>query len=196
MIRSSRAQNEEETVSLLSVQFSIVHEAIRSLVYFRELQKVVNKDEKFWVVTKNAHLQSFVTSWSKCFGSPRESTHWKKSILVNSEFKRKLRLHVGLNARGFEKYAKELLNFRNRVLSHTDASLSSLHIPSMDVALESLLFLHGALREELASFKNLPVPTLYKGPLCVPTWISNLQEESSALIRTAHGATQGVDEYQ
>lgn len=196
MIRSTRAQNEEETVSLLSVQFSIVNEAIRSLVYFRELQEIVKNDEKFWVVTKNAHLQSFVTSWAKCFGSPRESTHWKKSILVNSEFKRKLRLHVGLNARGFEKYAKELLSFRNRVLSHTDASLRSLNIPSMDVALESLIFLHGALREELDLLKKLPAPILYKGPLCVPTWISNLKEESSALIGTAHGATQGMDEYQ
>jgi transposase-like protein len=196
VITSSRTQNEEETVKLLSVQFSIIHNSIRSLIYFRELQKHVTDQDKFWVVTKNAHLQSFVTSWTKCFGGPREGTHWKKSILVNSEFKRKLRLHVGLNARGFEKYTKAMLGFRNQVLSHTDVSLVSLHIPSMDAALEALLFLHDALRGELASLNKLPVPTLYKGPLCVPTWFSNLQAESSALISAAYSSTHGMDEYQ
>ena len=195
MITSSRVQNDEETVKLLSVQFSIVHGAIRSLVYFRELQKHVTDTDKFWVVTKNAHLQNFVTSWTKCFGGPREDTHWKKSILVSSEFKRKLRLNAGLNAKGFEKYAKAMLAFRNQVLSHTDVSLERLDIPSMDVALEALLFFNGALRDELTSLESLPTPVLYKGPLCVPTWISNLQEEASNLISAAYSATHGMDEY-
>lgn len=196
MIRSARSQNEEETLGLISVQFSIVYDAIRSLVYCRELQGLVTEGEKFWITTKSAHLQNFVTSWSKCFGSSREDTHWKKSILVKSEFKRKLRLHLGMNARGYEKYIKSVLAVRNKALSHTDLSLSMIYIPNMDLALESLVFLHHSLREELDLLKNLSTPILFKGPLSLEKWIENLKEESGKVIQTAHASTKGMSEYQ
>lgn len=196
MIRSARSQNEEETLNLVSVQFSIVYDAIRSLIYCRELQDVVAEGEKFWITTKIAHLQNFVTSWSKCFGSSREDTHWKKSILVKSAFKRKLRLHLDVNARGHEKYTKSVLAVRNKVLSHTDLSLSMIKIPDMDLALESLVFLHRSLREELDLLKNISAPILYSGPLSLEKWIVNLKEESGKVIKTAHASTKGMSEYQ
>ena len=196
MIRSSRAQSENETLELLSLQISIVYDAIRSLVYSRVLQNIVEEGEKFWISTKSAHLQSFITSWAKCFGSSRESTHWKKSILVNSEFRRKLRLHVDLNAIRFEKYTKSMLSVRNQVLSHTDASVRITQIPNMDVALKSLLYLHGALKDECNKLEGIPEPILYKGPLCMDKWIENLSKEANELICTAHSATKGIAEHQ
>lgn len=192
MAKQKKCISPENELRLIATQMEVVRSGIRSLVYFREIEKLDNKDKWFWLSTKNAHLQHFITSWSKCFGSYSEDTHWKKSILVRSAFTKGLFKVLGTDKHKFRLYLKEILTLRNSVFSHSEVQLKNVYIPKMDLALGSYRYFYKKLQERLEMSHILVID---HGPICLDMWIENLEEEAQKIITTAHSATEQLDEF-
>ena len=189
-------RDEELIVEIIRAQFKVIQDALRALIYFRIIRSELDTDSKFWISTGNSHLQSFVTGWSKCFGSKKEDTHWSKSVQNRQDFRRRLMLDTGFNARSMKNYVKLMISIRNKAFSHTDMSATDVFVPNLDKAQDLLKKLHGQLRLELQTSKNLPTPVLYRRPGCIDMWLSNLEEEAREVIDSAMKASADVSEYQ
>lgn len=190
-----KGMTDDQIAEVIGAQLMVINEAIRSLVYSRTIRGIGTRRGHFWVSTNNAHIQSFITAWSKCFGSKKDDTHWTKTTSNRQDFKRRLQRELDLNGRSFKNYFKSLLTIRNKVVSHTDLTSSDVFIPNLEQALDSLRFFHGELRKELQSLENLSTATLYRGP-CLDMWIANLTKEAEGIISAACIATQDIDEFQ
>jgi len=176
----------DKRLEVISFQITIIKNSLRSLVYFRELDEVISKEDHFWRATKFAHLQHFATGWCMCFGSKyTEKTHWKSTSSGHSEFKQKLLLHVNMSAMELDKYVKAMLAVRNKLLSHIDVGKKVISIPNFDTAVAAHVFLYDYLRKELVTTPQLTKVDV----LSIEMWMNNLTIEAEKVIKSAHSST-------
>ncbi len=192
MKKKSHQLSFDQESDLLLWQIDIIKTAIRSLIYFRNLDSTITLKSAFWMSTKNSHFQTFVTSWSKLFGNRGEDTHWNKIFVGRAEFKKHLKRHFDReSARKLSDYTKTILVLRNKVFSHTDTKLGVVKIPSLNRAYEFLVFIFEKIIKRLA---ELPIVCVVK-PADVRMWTTNLDGEAGKLIEIAYASTSNFEEH-
>jgi hypothetical protein len=136
-------------------QFPLVKRFVYHLIYYRVLGKAYNTHElkcEFWSHTIDAHLLQAVNHWCMVFGSDGcNPTHWKnlsKSNLDNLKrsFRDGLRDKMGLSDTEWNKYWKELTDFRNKYAAHRELTFSK-PIPNFDMALKIAYYYDYWIRE-------------------------------------------------
>lgn len=186
---------EEEHLQLVAHQMENIRNGLRSIIYFRLLSRLTNRDQHFWTATKNAHLGNFALSWAKSFGAFREQLHWRHSIpKPNKErFRQELYQGLGTDQHKFRIYLKSMLALRNELVAHRDLTGEMVFIPDCSMVIEAMKVLYRKLQSMLLDYRGFLVRD--NGPGCIQTWCDNVEEEASNYLNAAVSATQEIVEY-
>ncbi|HBP87369.1 MAG TPA: hypothetical protein PKK23_19160 [Nitrospirales bacterium] len=175
-------------------QFSIVKRFVYHLFYYRTLHASYKRHEiqsEFWVHTIDAHLSQAAISWCMVFGSHGcNPTHWKKLSQLNSQeieksFRAGLVTHTSLDMRAWEKYWKEMNEFRNEYVAHRHISFQK-PVPDFEVALKIAHYYDDWIRSLIAKGHSqeeeqfIPPATFDEPPLRESERF--LREEASLMI--------------
>ena len=77
---------EKDRLELIARQMDNLRGGIRSLIYFRLISERIKGESFFWLSTKIVHLEHFILSFTKAFGSPKEDLHWKSTLNNQADF--------------------------------------------------------------------------------------------------------------
>lgn len=148
------------------IQFPIVKRFVYHLIYYRVLYKAYyNRNLKceFWTHTIDAHLFQAASYWCMVFGSHGcNPTHWKNLTKRNSDelessFRDGLQAKTGLNMAEWERYWKEMTEFRNEYAAHRELTFTK-PIPNFDIALKIAYYYDHWIREIIS-------PDIFDEPL-------------------------------
>jgi hypothetical protein len=123
-------------------QFPLVKFFLCHLTYYRELHHTYRESElksPFWTFTIDAHLYGAVIYWCMVFGSEGcNRTHWKHLSdgdvnRLRESFRESLFKHTNFNASTWEKYWREMVDFRNEYVAHRGLSYKK-PVPYLDPA--------------------------------------------------------------
>lgn len=110
----------------------------------------------FWSLTSNAHLCQAVVSWCKVFGASGKNTevHWHKLSTDEAEtfkegFRGALSKNLGLCPDAWRKYCKEVKDFRDKYVAHTEIGFSE-PVPNLDIALDVAFLFDRWVRDVIA----------------------------------------------
>ena len=139
-------------------QFPLVKRFVYHITYFRVLRAAYGKNGlecEFWTHSIDAHLLQATICWCMVFGAHRQNEiHWKRLTDNNSKeledsFRTGLSAHAGIEWSQWQRYWKELTNFRNQFAAHRDLQYSG-PVPSFDTALKVTYFYDDWVREVIA----------------------------------------------
>ena len=142
---------------LIMMQFNLIHDAVRSLSYFRYIASS-KPTHVGWIYTKDVLAEHVVISWTKVFGTYGEETHWCKLsaipeiAAITKPFETANILSaVGMTAAEWGSYHSRMLTARNEFFAHFDMKSMTLHFPSLEPALDAALAYRAWLSELLNS---------------------------------------------
>ncbi len=146
----------DEQLELLGMQFHLLHDCIRSIIYFRVLTSVKDKQSS-WVYVADVLSDHLVQNWCKIFGSTGEKTHWKKLAKTKeikniiAPYSKDYILHAtSLSVEEWQEYHSNMLTARNEFFAHFDMDSMQLNYPNLDTALNSAI----SYREWLSDLLN------------------------------------------
>lgn len=179
-----------DQLDLLGMQFHLLHDCIRSIIYYRVL--VSSKDKKVpWGYITDVLSEHLTQNWCKIFGSTNEDTHWKQ-ISEKNEIKNLIAPYskdsilnaTSLSNDEWEDYHSNMLTLRNKYFAHFDIKAMQLHYPNLDVALNAAI----SYREWLSDLLNVVVDLAIKNGTIIknnalPTeaMLKQFSEEANAL---------------
>jgi len=129
-------------------QFPIAKEFVFHLTYYRALHKAYSESglkSEFWKYTIDSHLLQAAIKWCKVFGShSHNETHWKK---LNPDDEKEIRdcfidslnKSQGIDLKQWEVYWKEMTDFRNKYVAHTEIGFTA-PVPDFTKAMNIVLF--------------------------------------------------------
>lgn len=129
-------------------QFPIAKEFIFHLIYYRYLHKAyleTGLKSEFWKYTIDSHLLQAVIKWCMIFGSYGcNKTHLKKlnpteAKDIEKSFIDGLNKNLGIDAWQWKIYWKEMTDFRNKYVAHTDIGFNA-PVPNFTKALDIIFF--------------------------------------------------------
>ncbi len=146
----------DKQLELLGMQFHLLHDCIRSIIYFRVLTSTKDKQSS-WVYVTDVLSDHLIQSWCKIFGSTGEATHWKK-LAEKEEIKKIIIpyskdniLHAtSLSDEEWQEYHSSMLTARNEFFAHFDMDSMQLNYPNLDSALKTAI----SYREWLSDLLN------------------------------------------
>lgn len=134
----------DNQLKLIRMQFNLLHDCIRSIVYFRYLKREAPK-ETAWIYITDVLSDHIVQSWCKVFGSYGENTHWKQiadapevAKLIKPFSRADLLTAVAKSESGAD-YHQQMLVARNEFFAHLDMGSMILEYPDLEPALQSAL---------------------------------------------------------
>ena len=144
-------------LDLLGVQFHLLHDTIRSIIYYRII--VESKDKKVpWGYITDVLSDHLTQSWCKIFGSTKQDTHWKKLAekdevknLVTPYSMQSILKATSLSSDEWKDYHKNILILRDKFFAHYDMKIVPLHFPNLDAALRAAI----SYREWLSGLLNV-----------------------------------------
>ena len=173
---------------LITMQFSLIHDSVRSLAYFRYITSKTPSDTG-WIYTKGVFAEHVVVSWAKVFGTYGEQTHWSKLsaipeiAAITKPFETKNILSaVEMTIDEWKIYHSKMLTARNEFFAHFDMKSMTLHFPNLDPALRAAL----AYRAWLSELLNTAI---LKGYLAINKAVPNdllqrqFQDEAESAFR-------------
>ncbi|MDF2043269.1 MULTISPECIES: hypothetical protein [unclassified Pantoea] len=108
----------------------------------------------------NALLGDACINWCKVFGSDAEGTHWKNIVEDHAHLREVLFSELGITAKEFNLYWKEMLKFRSNVIAHFNSEhFANGYTPEFDTAIASASIAHKYFRESLPSYVNYVGPS-------------------------------------
>jgi hypothetical protein len=135
----------DNQLKLVGMQLNILHDCIRSTIYFRNIASHRNK-ETAWIYIKYVMSDHLIQSWCKIFGSTREDTHWKELaeskevISIIELYSESHILHAtSLTDTEWHEYHKNMLIARNQFFAHFDMESMILNYPNLEPALKSAI---------------------------------------------------------
>ncbi len=127
------------------MQFNILHDCIRSIIYFRHLSSIEEKSTA-QIFMKDILSDHVIQSWCKIFGNNGEDTHWKKIAeaegvgdLSEPFSKESILRCTGMNDQEWSEYHSSMQTARNEFFSHFDMDSMILNYPNLDAALSSVV---------------------------------------------------------
>jgi hypothetical protein len=125
-------------------QFPLIKQFAYHLLYYRALHAAYAQSQvqsEFLTHTIDAHLLQATVYWCMVFGSDGcNPTHWKKLTQTQSDdleasFRNGLTKFTGVNTTEWEKYWKEITDFRNTYAAHRALDYNS-PVPNFNLALK------------------------------------------------------------
>lgn len=180
----------DKQLELLGMQLHLLHDCIRSIIYYRVL--VSSKDKKVpWGYVTDVLSDHLTQNWCKIFGSTGQDTHWKKlaeTEEVKNVFtpysKENILLATSLSVNEWEEYHKNLVTVRNKHFAHFDMESMQLHFPNLDAALNAAI----SYREWLSDLLNVVAKLAIKNgtiinnkALSTEDMLSQFSDEANAL---------------
>lgn len=125
---------------------------IRNLAYYRagqaqEVSSLLDENSQnvsFWRQANSNYIDICVLEWCKLFVEANGRHNWRRVISDQTGFEAGLLSHLGINADAFKNQREETRHYRNKFVAHLDEG-STMNIPRLDIALESVRYLHGHL---------------------------------------------------
>lgn len=139
-------------------QFPIAKSFVYHITYYRILYKAYHKNDpkcEFWTHTMDAHLLYAAILWCMIFGSDGcNTTHWKnlsseQSDELKCSFRESLSKTIGIDWKRWQKYHKEMTDFRNKFAAHRELEYKK-PIPKFDIALSVVYYYDHWIREVIA----------------------------------------------
>jgi hypothetical protein len=138
MSRTARYDN-----TVFATQFPIVKRFVYHLIFYRVFSRAYTESQiqnEFWALTIDAHLLQATNLWCMVFGSDGcNATHWKHLAMSRSEslrqsFREGLVRQTGLSLPQWERYWKEMTDFRNGFAAHRELDFCD-PVPNFNTAL-------------------------------------------------------------
>ncbi|MFC0273725.1 hypothetical protein ACFFIX_20270 [Metabacillus herbersteinensis] len=146
-------QHIEINESVISKQYPILRDFTLHYSYYKILivnSKKLKGSDVFWTYTTTSHLAYAVPLWCMVFGAKSNDTHWKHAInseeLVNN-FRDGLLCHLGMTSEEWFEYWNQIIDFRNKFLSHRELKKFNKNVPFFQKAQEAVFYYDKWLRE-------------------------------------------------
>jgi len=124
----------------------------RNLAYRRAVHDrlIAGKYSQILVTIDGNFLDMAVFEWCKLFGEKNGGHFWGK-VITNHIFEAEMLEHIDQSSGQFERYIKEIREYRDKFLAHLDDQ-KVMHIPTLDRAKMAVEFYHSyvVLHEALA----------------------------------------------
>ena len=172
----------EQFQRLMRMQFFLVHDCMRSIIYFRYLGELGNKAEAL-TYTKDVLAEHAIINWTKLFGAYKEDTHWKKlaehpeAKIARPFGKDSILGAVNMSEDEWKAYHNKMLVARNEFFAHFDMKSMTLNFPAFSPALAVTL----CYREWLSELVDTAIARGLKvANKAVPNQLAVQQFENSA----------------
>jgi len=99
---------------------------------------------QFWLNANSNFLDIAVLEWCKLFGDTRGKHFWRKVISHDVAFQEGLLRELGLMDTEFDRYVKQMRNYRDKFVAHLDSE-KVMHIPLLQVAVNSTAYFYDYL---------------------------------------------------
>jgi hypothetical protein len=178
-------------------QFPLIKQFVYHLIYYRELHAAYAQSHvqsELWTHTIDAHLLQATIYWCMVFGSHGcNPTHWKKLTQTQSDdleasFRGGFTKFTGINTTEWEKYWKEIMNFRNNYAAHRALDYNS-PIPYFDLALKIAYYYDEWVRQ-LIYPDNFEEPSLKETAEMVKSRIAPLIARLIAVTRESQNGSE------
>lgn len=133
------------------------------------------KNEQFWVNANGNFLDIAVLEWCKLFGDVRGENYYSKVIADPVQFKVDLLAKLKLTETAFADYIKQMRTYRDKFVAHLD-ELNMFHIPHLDIAQKSTVFLYEHLLAQEAEND-----TFYDAPKSAANYFSGYIAQGTAV---------------
>lgn len=149
---------EQPNPEVIEMQYPIVIDFIKYYIMYNELVNKYNKDlinNEFWIYTINAYLLQAIICWCKVFGSSTNNeVHYSKlgnkdsQSFIERDFIKRVALELNTRSVDFESYIKELRDFRNKFVAHSDIEYKK-PVPYLKWAYKTAIIYDEWIRETL-----------------------------------------------
>jgi hypothetical protein len=95
----------------------------------------------FWRIVNGNFIDACVLEWCKLIGDAKGQHCWERVVSDKTKFKAEMLEHVNVSEVEFEKFRKEMCEYRNKFIAHLDSELV-MNIPTLDLAKKSVEFYH------------------------------------------------------
>jgi hypothetical protein len=177
----------------LTAAINVLGNLVRS-VHLKRVLAGLDPDPSlnFWRVMHGTLLDIAVLEWCKLFGSDDEEhqqTHWKNVVSDVDAFRAELLGQLGIDAKRWEAYWKEMKNYRDQHVAHRDFSKSDVyHYPTFDLALESSRIYYRYVIAELRKAK------INRYPDDLGSYGDAFAAQAKVIGEKAIAATRGIEE--
>ncbi|WP_417345549.1 hypothetical protein [Ferrimonas sp.] len=131
---------EDEVMTLIGIQQTILDECLRALLYARKYHSLDKTD--FNKTCGSCFTKTLIIQWCQIFGSRNEDIHWSKLQLPDGYpiFDRNVIVDAcDLTIPEWVSYHEEMKTVRDKFIAHFDLDQLRGHIPKFEPALSVLL---------------------------------------------------------
>ena len=116
---------------------------LRNLAFYRAWFEAgkPNENMQLWVTVNGNFLDIAVLEWCKLFADVRGKHYFGKVVSELPTFKAQLFGSLHVTADEFDNYVSQIRTYRDKFVAHLD-ELNEMHIPNLDVAKGSAVFLY------------------------------------------------------
>ena len=141
--------------------------------------------QTFWIMTNNLLLNAAAIDWCKVFGSWDDDTHWTRVVpkASHDQVRSELMNALAVNPDEWDKYRREIVNFRDQAVAHHDLNATVAKYPHYDLALAAADFMFTEIRA------RADPDTLGGIPSSLERWSTTVTGNMSAIVRAAFNAS-------
>jgi hypothetical protein len=174
---------------VLDHQYKAVLFFIQHLAYYRVLQAAyggIADHREFWRSTCDAHLKLATVAWCNVFGTYSEELHWTKTPAdsiaqqAQQDFRRRILSSTGLAQDQWKTYHDEVVDFRNRFVSHNNAFGEP--VPVFDSALQVACLYQAWVKELIKASADKFAPVIWGDPAFVSRY-EEWKAEAFSIVR-------------
>ncbi|MEY6433597.1 hypothetical protein ABC977_14420 [Thioalkalicoccus limnaeus] len=113
----------------------------------------------FWRNANGNFIDIAVLEWCKLFADRNGKHHWRKVVPDPDGFLPGLFGSIGVSEEAFNSLCEETRTYRDKFIAHLDEG-RLMHIPRLNVIIDSSIFLYGLIRTEYQQFLGDAPPDL------------------------------------
>jgi hypothetical protein len=128
---------------------------VRNMAYRRagEEFQITWQQEDFWRNISGNFIDIAILDWCKLFADPKGKHYWSKVVPCSEKFLESLYEKIGVTEEEFATHIQKMKHYRDKFLGHLDEEMV-MHIPTMDISINSTVFLFGILKAAFGEHLN------------------------------------------
>jgi hypothetical protein len=112
----------------------------------------------FWVSANGNFVEISLLEWCKLFGEWKGAYHYRKVVDEAHAFRAAMLNKIGKTQDEWDAYVKSMKDYRDKYVAHWEDDIDGAHLPVMDIARDSAIYLMDFLTEHGEDDVNWPVP--------------------------------------
>ena len=164
---------------------------IRNAANYRSLLKYKDEfSQKYWIFVFNNSFDMSILEWCKVFGTDSEPTHWKKLVEEHDHdnFREGLLKHINLTDPEWDRYWREVKDYRNNLITHFRKDPKIIRYPSLDNIINSTFYYYEWLVKKLEEYGIKQEPEDLRG------YYIKCLEQANLFSETAYRSTENIQE--